>query len=77
MHMKNLKPLRIAAGLKTSELAERAKLSYHTIHYHENGLLNNPSEATVKALAVALNCKVESLFFGEITSTPIIQEISQ
>ena len=57
-----LKEARSEAGLTQAELAARAGVSRKTINTVENGVFV-PSTVLALALARALNCSVERLFF--------------
>ena len=57
-----LKEARGEAGLTQAELAVRAGVSRKTINTVENGVFV-PSTVLALALARALNCSVERLFF--------------
>ena len=57
-----LKEARSEAGLTQAELAVRAGVSRKTINTVENGVFV-PSTVLALALARALNCSVERLFF--------------
>lgn len=61
--IKNLRVYREEADLTQSELAEASGVSLRMIQHYEQGVkdINKAQVATVKALADALNCKIENL----------------
>lgn len=61
MFKANLKRYRKANNLTKTELAKKTNLSHKTIQYLENGKLNNPTLATLRALAKTLNVTIEEL----------------
>lgn len=61
--MNKLKELRKAAGLSQAELAERSGMKQQHISAYEKGIngIRNMSYEKAKAIAKALNCKMEDL----------------
>ena len=58
----HVRGLRKRAGLSQRELAARAGIDFTYLSKIENGRVDPPGEATLRALAVALGAEVEDLF---------------
>ena len=58
----HLRGLRKRAGLSQRELAARAGIDFTYLSKIENGRVDPPGEATLRALAVALGAETEDLF---------------
>jgi transcriptional regulator with XRE-family HTH domain len=60
-----LRQLRQAAGLTQQALAFKSGLSITNIIHIERGRIPNPRLFTMKAIALALGCKVDDFFHAE------------
>ena len=58
-----LKALRLAKGMTQAELADASGVSRLTIIKMETGKLKNARSQTLFAIAKALGCRIDDLFF--------------
>jgi len=59
-----LRIARVRAGLTQAELAERSGISRVTINMIENNVSKNIKSSTMLAIANALDCSVDDIFFA-------------
>ena len=65
--MKKLQAIRERLGKSRAEVALKAGLSEQTLYLHESGRGKGANVTTQRAIAKALRCKVEAIFFkGEV-----------
>ncbi len=75
---KNVLNRRKAMGLSQNSLAQRARVSYHTIWRAENG--KNLRKANLEQIADALNCSIDDLAIESSTGSgrdPLIMKLLQ
>lgn len=65
----NVKALQAQANLTTAEFAEKAKLPVDTINKIRSGATQNPNMDTLKRMAAALECSLDTL-----TGDPVPEE---
>lgn len=59
-----IKEIREAAGMTQQQLSERSGISRSIINGLETGRTKTTTTATLRKIAIALNKKVDDIFFG-------------